>query len=271
MTTQRAIAEKRMNQLTTQLNDLFGTEECTTDGVTRLIAKRPEPDDENYYQYFQIIDQLYEQWTIILSCKKDATRQVMKTEMVRQMFTKSSTEPKMLKYLFVTVSPMEGIVTPIELLGRINSFMKSPCVAYGFAVIEQRSDSEEIPFHGYHCHLLFKRDRKPCVVKKALSDNFQDMCQTTHHINVQSHKNADDCYGRYDYINGHKKTPGKDLKVERDFVMREEFGIPHLIAYGDPKPLVRIAKAKAPLLLRSNVQIERVDDSSDSDRCLVED
>lgn len=260
MTTQRAIAEKRMTQLTNQLNDLFGTEECTTDGVTRIIAKRPSQDDENYFEYFQIIDKLYEQWTIILNCKKEATKQVMKTEMVRALFSKSTTKPKMLRYVFVTVSPIDGIIGPIELLGRVNSFMRSPSVAFGLAVIEQRSDSETIPYHGYHCHLLFKRDRKPSQVEKALNDNFRDLCGTDYHINIQSHREANLCYGRYDYMNGTKKKSGKDLKVQRDVTMREEFGIPHLIAYGDPTPLVRIASAKVPLLLRSNVQIERIDE-----------
>lgn len=175
-------------------------------------------------KFLQILKMDYEQNKIFKDIKKieDATK---------EQLLKYRAEKRLDLYIFLTVNPPDGKVSPEELLKMCIRAMSRKFIGKYHFVIEQRGKTIDEAGKGMHAHLLFQRNinYKPAVIKRDLKNTFKKCFNNINDSNFNFKKCGKEFYeARLTYIQGGKTGPEKDVKMEVDQYFRKKFNLENI-------------------------------------------
>lgn len=193
----------------------------------------PPPDMELYKQclkefkkrkFLSIIKMDYEQNKILKDIKKIEDK-------TKEDLLKYRAEKRLDLYIFLTINPPDGKLTPEELLKMCIRAMSRKFIGKYHFVIEQRGKSIDENGKGMHAHLLFERNvnYKPATIKRDLKNTFKKCFYKINDSNFNFKKCGQEFYkARLSYIKGNKTGLEKDEKMEVDKYFRNKFNLKNI-------------------------------------------
>lgn len=136
-------------------------------------------------------------------------------------------------YCFITINPSPEI-TLTQLQEKVEKFVKRNMFDKYRYVYEQRGSTEENMGHGFHAHILLKRNLnyKPSKISVNTKNTFKGITQVDNPqiLNIQ-HIGEDFAKDKDEYIDGVKTGEGKDKKQQIDKIFRKKNNLESV--YGD--------------------------------------
>ncbi len=127
-------------------------------------------------------------------------------------------------YCFITINPSPEI-TLTQLQEKVEKFVKRNMFDKYRYVYEQRGSTEENMGHGFHAHILLKRNLnyKPSKISVNTKNTFKGITQVDNPqiLNIQ-HIGEDFAKDKDEYIDGVKTGDGKDQKQAIDKIFRQK-------------------------------------------------
>lgn len=127
-------------------------------------------------------------------------------------------------YCFITINPSPEI-TLTQLQEKVEKFVKRNMFDKYRYVYEQRGSTEENMGHGFHAHILLKRNLnyKPSKISVNTKNTFKGITQVDNPqiLNIQ-HIGEDFAKDKDEYIDGVKTGEGKDQKQAIDKIFRQK-------------------------------------------------
>ena len=127
-------------------------------------------------------------------------------------------------YCFITINP-SPTTTLTQLQEKVEKFVKRNMFEKYRYVYEQRSPTEENVGHGFHAHILLKRNLnyKPSKISLNTKNTFKGITQVDNPqiLNIQ-HIGEDFAKDKDEYMNGVKTGEGKEAKQAIDKIFRQK-------------------------------------------------
>lgn len=137
-------------------------------------------------------------------------------------------------FVFITINPNET-TTLTQLQEKVEKFVNRNMFSAYRYVYEQRGSTEKDMGHGFHAHILLKRnlDYKPSKITLNTKNTFKGITNVDNPqiLNIQ-HIGHDFAKDKDEYITGVKTAEGKDKKQEIDTLFRKKNNLESV--YGDP-------------------------------------
>lgn len=126
-------------------------------------------------------------------------------------------------HCFVTINPV-SLISFSEFQRAVEKAMSKKWITDYLYAYEQRSDSLD-SVHGYHVHILFKRnDKAPSQIRNEFNNTFKHIVGHTRSIDIQF--DSSKMYkNRISYILGNKKDKEKLVKTNVDVLWRQSIGL----------------------------------------------
>lgn len=203
-------------------------------------------------RFLDIQTQINDLFLITQKSKKDAMLKICTNELLYANQSKDGRKSSEMKdFVMITINPMTT-VTVDQLVNAVKRFMGSAFVEYGMYVFEQRSPDSN--WYGWHCHLLFKRGRKPAMVREGIQRILRPLTGNDQAIKVKSQSELLDVKNYVNYMKGVKKDPNKALAIEQTVLWRESLGLSSVYTVGDCSLLVEQSPgASGKIVLKKNI------------------
>lgn len=223
------------------------------------VLKEAKDLDEKYANKFELTEsEIEDRCSIVFECERKVTElfqqiqrarvnshvKVMESQFTNEITSVTPSDGRSSKdlglFVMITVNP-EPTVTHQQLFSTVQRFLSRKFVKWAIYNIEQRSDVQGT-YHGFHCHILFERQRRPTDVFKAVKDTFVSICPKVGptgmpvSVKIKSRHSADEVVNYVHYMLGQKKDKAKKPKALNDVNMRKDFGYQPIYTLGHALP-----------------------------------
>lgn len=184
-----------------------------------------------------LLDQCYSLNVMIQNATKRAMEQVLYNELMVSNVKKDGRKSDTMKdYVFLTVNPPDQLDYG-ALVTATRNFAHLCVCEWAYYVFEQRGVTEG-DYHGFHCHILFKRARRPSEVIDNIYRLFMPLVPDKAKINWWSKENESDVVNALNYILGKKDDPAKAPAILNNANMRLCYSLESIYKVGEPPLLV---------------------------------
>lgn len=219
--------------------------------------------DEEQGNYYDLLCRFQDLYDRVKRIENSTELRVGVNSLVKKHITQPKIDARLSKseYLFLTVNPDTQKVGVKDFENILKGYLKLCFIEHAIAVIEQRSVPTDDGYHGWHCHAVIKRKRKPSYVAKETDRYWRSYVGNSNHIRIAYISDDEDLKRRVSYIIGMKKELHKQEKQLRDkeFVKQYSLQFPYIV--GDPSHLLEGSKllkdtAPKPAIQHGGVQEE---------------
>jgi len=203
-------------------------------GKTMEWLKKAEPYDKAYDNFLKkklesIIKMEYD--ADLLGAKMIEIKEYEKS--VKVKLKEKTAKEHNNAFVFITINPNEA-TTLTQLQEKVEKFVNRNMFSAYRYVYEQRGSTEKDMGHGFHAHILLKRnlDYKPSKISLNTKNTFKGITNVDNPqiLNIQ-HIGHDFAKDKDEYMTGVKTGEGKDKKQEIDKIFRKKNNLESV--YGD--------------------------------------
>lgn len=196
------------------------------------LGQNAENDINPYFDDIMTIQKQINKYLGYVNEAKDrAYKQVLYNQLMVANATRDGRRSDDMKdYVFLTINPPDQLKYS-KLVDAVYNFTHSVNIEWAVYVFEQRG-KEEGDYHGFHTHILFKRNRKPSEVKKAIYRIFMPLVPDMAKIKMWSKDNIVDVKNAYTYMLGQKKDENKQESIKNNFNMRQVYNLETIYIVG---------------------------------------
>lgn len=225
-----SVLYRKIDDLILMQKDVYGE---------NILDEHGNLDSARFDRFMEIQKEINHLYDLKSKAQDRAVQQVCYNQLMRQNSVKDARKStKMEDYVFLTINPPDSIDYSV-VVKAVKQFTHLSVCQWAAYVFEQRQ-VDEGDYRGFHCHILFRRNKKPYEVEKEMDRIFlYNIVPDKHKMKMWSRPNMSDVKNAFGYLNGSKADECKQAKLNNDVRMRVHYGLETMYIVGDCPLLVR--------------------------------